>query len=82
MKVLEIGTGSGYQTAILIKLGCKVFTIERQRELFNKTKPFLEEMGYRASVFFGDGFEGKEAFAPFDRILVTCGAPFYSRKIN
>ncbi len=81
MKVLEIGTGSGYQTAILIKLGCKVFTIERQRELFNKTKPFLEEMGYRASVFFGDGFEGKEAFAPFDRILVTCGAPFIPEKL-
>lgn len=81
IKVLEIGTGSGYQTAILTKLGCKVFTIERQRELFNKTKPFLEEMGYRASLYFGDGFEGKEAFAPFDRILVTCGAPFIPEKL-
>lgn len=81
MKVLEIGTGSGYQTAILVKLGCKVYTIERQKELFVKTKPFLEEMGYRAQTFFGDGFEGREAFAPFDRILVTCGAPFIPEKL-
>jgi protein-L-isoaspartate(D-aspartate) O-methyltransferase len=81
MKVLEIGTGSGYQTAILVKLGCKVFTIERQKELFTKTKPFLEDMGYRAQTFFGDGFEGREAFAPFDRILVTCGAPFVPEKL-
>jgi protein-L-isoaspartate(D-aspartate) O-methyltransferase len=81
MKVLEIGTGSGYQTAILVKLGCKVFTIERQKELFTKTKPFLEDMGYRAQTFFGDGFEGREAFAPFDRILVTCGAPFIPEKL-
>jgi protein-L-isoaspartate(D-aspartate) O-methyltransferase len=77
MKVLEIGTGSGYQTAILAKLGCKVFSIERQRELYDKTSSFLtHEMGVRANLFFGDGFEGKAAFAPFDRILVTCGAPF------
>jgi protein-L-isoaspartate(D-aspartate) O-methyltransferase len=77
MKVLEIGTGSGYQTAILVKLGCKVYSIERQRELFEKTNLFLmQDMGIRANLYFGDGFEGKEAFAPFDRILVTCGAPF------
>jgi protein-L-isoaspartate(D-aspartate) O-methyltransferase len=77
MKTLEIGTGSGYQTAILVKLGCKVYSIERQRELYEKTTNFLhEEMGIRANLYFGDGFEGKAAFAPFDRILVTCGAPF------
>jgi protein-L-isoaspartate(D-aspartate) O-methyltransferase len=77
MKVLEIGTGSGYQTAILAKLGCKIYSIERQRELYEKTCAFLtKEMGIRATLHFGDGFEGKAAFAPFERILVTCGAPF------
>lgn len=75
-KVLEIGTGSGYQTAVLCELGAKVYTIERQRELFVKTKRLLHDINYRANVFFGDGFKGKEAFAPYDRILITCGAPY------
>ena len=75
-KVLEIGTGSGYQTAVLVELGIKVYSIERQRELYNKTKPLLSKLKYSASLFYGDGFKGKEIFAPFDKILITCGAPF------
>jgi protein-L-isoaspartate(D-aspartate) O-methyltransferase len=80
-KILEIGTGSGYQTAVLLEMGAKVHTIERQRELFNVTKPILTKMGYRAQFYFGDGFEGKAAFAPFDKIIVTCGAPFVPPKL-
>jgi protein-L-isoaspartate(D-aspartate) O-methyltransferase len=76
MKVLEVGTGSGYQTAVLLELGAKVYSIERQRELFQSAKVNLSKLNYRANLFFGDGYIGKEAFAPFDRIIVTCGAPF------
>lgn len=76
-KVLEIGTGSGYQTAVLLELGAKVFSIERQKQLFDKTKDFLPKLGYKtAKLFYGDGFIGKETFAPYDRIIITCGAPF------
>ncbi len=75
-KVLEIGTGSGYQTTILMETGAKVFTIERQKELFDKTKVLLPKMGYLSKMFYGDGYKGLEAFAPFDKILVTAGAPF------
>ncbi len=75
LKVLEIGTGSGYQAAILEKMGAKVFTIERFRELFDKTKKLFEQLHSQVKVFYGDGFKGLPAFAPFDRILVTCGAP-------
>ena len=75
-KVLEIGTGSGYQTTILLELGAKVFTIERQKELFDKTKILLPKIGYLPKMFYGDGYKGMEAFAPFDKILVTAGAPF------
>ncbi|MEQ9187088.1 MAG: protein-L-isoaspartate(D-aspartate) O-methyltransferase [Cryomorphaceae bacterium] len=74
-KVLEIGTGSGYQTAVLAKLGMKVFTIERQHALHLKSRDLLEEMRIQARCFYGDGYAGKLAFAPFDKILVTCGAP-------
>jgi protein-L-isoaspartate(D-aspartate) O-methyltransferase len=74
-KVLEIGTGSGFQTAVLCELGCKVFSIERQKELFVKTKPFLSKLGYRPTLKFGDGFIGWEAYGPFDKIIITCGAP-------
>src|SRR3974390_1168391 len=70
-KVLEIGTGSGYQTIILMELGAKVFTIERQKELFDKTKILLPQMGYKPKMFYGDGYIGLEAYAPFDKILVT-----------
>ncbi len=75
-KVLEIGTGSGYQTCVLIELGAKVFTIERQKTLYDKTKIHLPELGYKPKFFYGDGYKGLEAFAPFDKILVTAGAPF------
>jgi protein-L-isoaspartate(D-aspartate) O-methyltransferase len=76
MKLLEIGTGSGYQTAILDKLGVKVFSIERQRELYDESRVLLPKLGVKARLFFGDGYQGLPTFAPFDRILVTCGAPF------
>ncbi|TLP81295.1 protein-L-isoaspartate(D-aspartate) O-methyltransferase [Maribacter sp. ACAM166] len=74
--VLEIGTGSGYQTAILLFIKVKVFTIERQLELFKKTNLFFKKMGYRPKKFiFGDGYKGLPENAPFDRIIVTAGAP-------
>lgn len=75
-KILEIGTGSGYQTAVLLNLKAKVYTIERQQELFKKTKLFFGKMGYRPKkVIFGDGYKGLEEEAPFDGIIVTAGAP-------
>ena len=74
-KILEIGTGSGYQAAVLCELGAKVFTIERQKELHHKAQTFLPEIGYHPACFFGDGCKGLPAFAPFDKILVTAGAP-------
>jgi protein-L-isoaspartate(D-aspartate) O-methyltransferase len=76
MTVLEIGTGSGYQTAVLLKCRSKVFTIERQLELFKKTSLFFKKMGYRPKkTIFGDGYKGLAEDAPFDRIIVTAGAP-------
>lgn len=76
MKVLEIGTGCGYQTAVLAALGLKVFTIERQRPLYIRTKERLARMRIRAASYYGDGYQGVAKEAPFDRVLVTCGAPF------
>ena len=74
--ILEIGTGSGYQTAILLHLKAKVYTIERQQELFKKTKLFFNKMHYRPKkVIFGDGYKGLPENAPFDGIIVTAGAP-------
>ena len=73
-KVLEIGTGSGYQAAVLVALETSVFTIERQRELFQKTKDFLPKIGYKCQFYYGDGYKGLPKFAPFDKIIVTCGA--------
>lgn len=75
-KILEVGTGSGYQTAVLIEMKAKVYTIERQRQLYDKTKALLPNLGYRPKMYFGDGYKGIEAFAPYDKIIVTCGAPF------
>ena len=75
-KILEIGTGSGYQAAVLCQMGAKVFSIERHKTLFNSAKLFLAQNNYRAQLFFGDGFKGKKAFCPFDSIIVTCGAPY------
>ena len=75
-KVMEIGTGSGYQTAILLQLKAKVYTIERQLELFKKTNLFFKKMDYRPKkVIFGDGYKGLPELAPFDSIIVTAGAP-------
>ena len=81
-KVLEIGTGSGYQTAILIELGALVYSIERQNELFKKTKLFLPKIGYRPKkLIFGDGYKGYKEAAPYDGIIVTAGAPFVPREL-
>jgi len=74
-KVLEIGTGSGYQTAVLLELGAKLFTIERQKSLYDRTRTLLPRLGYNPKFFYGDGYLGLPLFAPFDKILVTAGAP-------
>jgi len=74
-KVLEIGTGSGYQTCVLVELKANVYTIERIRELFNKTQVLLTEMGYKANFFYGDGYKGLPSYGPFDKILITAGIP-------
>ena len=74
-KVLEIGTGSGYQTSILLEMGVKVFSIERQKELFDKTKIFLPSIGYAPKLFYGDGYKGLPLFAPYDKMIITAGAP-------
>ncbi|NMH29105.1 protein-L-isoaspartate(D-aspartate) O-methyltransferase [Flavobacterium silvaticum] len=75
-KVLEIGTGSGYQTAILCAMGAKVYSIERQNELFKQTSVFLPKLGIRPKhLSFGDGYKGLPNHAPFDSIIVTAGAP-------
>ncbi|MGO1244912.1 MAG: protein-L-isoaspartate(D-aspartate) O-methyltransferase [Sphingobacterium sp.] len=75
-KVLEIGTGSGYQTCILLELGATVFTIERQEVLYNRTIQILPYMGYKPHFFLGDGSRGIPEHAPYDKIIVTAGAPF------
>ena len=81
-KVLEIGTGSGYQTAVLIELGAEVYSVERQKELYEKVRKFLPTVGYVAKkLSFGDGYNGWEEFAPFDKILVTAGAPFVPKPL-
>lgn len=76
-KVLEVGTGSGYQSAVLAEMGAQVFTVERQQELYEQRKKFTWLMNtYRfIKFFYGDGYAGQPMFAPFDRILVTAGAP-------
>lgn len=74
-KVLEIGTGCGYQTTILLEMGAKVYTIERQKELYDKTIKFLPSIGYSARFVYGDGYKGLPAYAPFDKIIITAGAP-------
>ena len=75
-KVLEIGTGSGYQTAILIEMGAKVFSIERQKELFDVTQILLTKLNYRPQLFYGDGYLGQPMYSPFDKIIITAGAPY------
>ncbi len=81
-KILEIGTGSGYQTAVLCELGAKVYSIERQLELFKKTSVFLPKLGYRTKkLVFGDGYKGLKEEAPFHGIIVTAGAPFVPKPL-
>src|SRR5688500_15607509 len=74
-KVLEIGTGSGYQACILLELGAKVYTIEYNRKLYEIVKDFLPQMGYKPYFFYGDGSKGLPSKAPFNKIIVTAGAP-------
>ena len=80
-KVLEVGTGSGYQAAVLSLLDAEVFTIERQKELFLKTKKLLPKLGYNCRFVYGDGYKGLPKFAPFDKIIITCGAPFIPKDL-
>jgi len=80
-KILEIGTGSGYQTAVLIKMGAIVYTIERQHDLFVKTNQLLPELGFFPHSFFGDGYKGLPTYGPFDKILVTAGAPTLPKEL-
>jgi protein-L-isoaspartate(D-aspartate) O-methyltransferase len=75
MKVLEVGTGSGYQCAVLLEMGCKVYTVERQKELFYASKILLTKMNYRPIMSYGDGYQGMPSYAPFDRIIITAAAP-------
>ena len=82
LKILEIGTGSGYQTAVLCALGAKVYSVERQNELFKKTSILLPKLSIRPKhLSFGDGYKGLEQHAPFDRIIVTAGAPFVPKPL-
>jgi protein-L-isoaspartate(D-aspartate) O-methyltransferase len=80
-KVLEIGTGSGYQTAVLLEMGARVYTIERIKELYQAARDQLIPLGYKPGFYYGDGYEGLPAFAPFDRILVTAGAKDVPEKL-
>ncbi|MGB5943115.1 MAG: protein-L-isoaspartate(D-aspartate) O-methyltransferase [Leeuwenhoekiella sp.] len=81
-RVLEIGTGSGYQTAVLCAMGVRVFSIERQQELFRITKKLLQKIGYRPKkLIFGDGYKGLPEYAPYDGIIVTAGAPFIPKPL-
>ena len=75
-KVLEVGTGSGFQTAILCEMGAKVYSIERQRELYLKTQRLLKKMHFNPRLSYGDGYKGLPSFAPFDKVIITCGAPY------
>ncbi|MGI9544413.1 MAG: protein-L-isoaspartate(D-aspartate) O-methyltransferase, partial [Cyclobacteriaceae bacterium] len=80
-KVLEVGTGSGYQCCILLELGAKVYTIEYVKLLHQKAKHLLPQLGYRANLFLGDGSKGLKAFAPYDKIVVTAGAPIVPKPL-
>lgn len=81
-KILEIGTGSGYQTCVLVELRARVFSIERHKSLYLKTKKFLSELNYSARLFFGDGYKGLPSYAPYDKILVTAAAPVIPRDLK
>ena len=74
-KILEIGSGSGFQTCVLCELGAKVYSIERHKSLHLKAKQIVQHLNYTARLSFGDGYKGLPSFAPFDKIIITCGAP-------
>lgn len=81
-KILEIGTGSGYQASVLSEMGVKVYSIERQEKLFRKTELLLQSLGYgRIRTLFGDGYKGAPRFAPFDKIIVTAGADMIPKEL-
>jgi len=80
-KILEIGTGSGYQCAILAEMGAKVYTIERYRELYLKAQRTLTSLGYTADFFYGDGYEGKPQYGPFDGIIITAATKEIPEKL-
>lgn len=81
-KILEIGTGSIYQASVLAEMGAQVFTIERQKVLFEKTKQFVLKQKYpQIKFFYGDGYEGLPTFAPFDKVIITAAAPFVPPKL-
>ncbi len=79
--VLEVGTGSGYQAAVLCELGASVYTIERQRALYDFARELLPALGYRPQFFYGDGYAGLPTYGPFDKIIVTAGAPFIPKPL-
>lgn len=81
MKVLEVGTGSGYQAAVLHAMGVKVFSVERIKELYDRTSKLLPRLGYRVKCFYGDGNLGIPTWAPYDRIIITAGAPIVPEKL-
>jgi protein-L-isoaspartate(D-aspartate) O-methyltransferase len=74
-RVLEIGTGSGYQSCVLLEMGARVYTIERQKKLFERTRDLLPTIGYQPKMFYGDGYKGLPSHAPFDKIIITAAAP-------
>ncbi len=80
-KILEVGTGSGYQAAVLIEMGAKVYTIERQKELYVSSQNTLAKLGYKAQFFYGDGYVGLPSYGPFDKIIITAGAPAIPEKL-
>jgi protein-L-isoaspartate(D-aspartate) O-methyltransferase len=81
-KILEIGTGSIYQASVLAEMGAKVFTIERQKNLFERTKQFIFKSKYpNLKFFYGDGFEGLPTYGPFDKVIITAAAPFVPPKL-
>ncbi|MGM0586937.1 MAG: protein-L-isoaspartate(D-aspartate) O-methyltransferase [Bacteroidota bacterium] len=81
-KVLEVGTGSGYQAAVLCEMGMQVYSIERHKELYERARSMLREMGYRPMLKLGDGTLGWSAYAPYDAIVVTAGAPVVPEKLT
>ncbi len=80
-KVLEVGTGSGYQAAVLAEMGAKVYTIERQKELYLLSQTLLNALNYRIHFFYGDGYQGLPTYGPFDHIIITAAAPVIPEKL-